>query len=79
MTSNPIVCGTCGTENSPDEDFCTECGLPLTASGEQGLRQNEKAQDQGGVLGGDSAAPDGIAPSPTTDIGATIDDVPPRT
>ncbi|MDP9354745.1 MAG: hypothetical protein M3R02_05585, partial [Chloroflexota bacterium] len=52
MSLNPVTCGNCGTENPPDQDVCMECGLPLTGSGDEGLRENLEAQDHGGLLGG---------------------------
>lgn len=69
MASNPISCSNCGTENPPDQDFCTECGQPLTASAEQGLRENEEAEDHGSILGGRSVGLGGD-PSPlASDVG----------
>jgi hypothetical protein len=50
MSLNPVTCGNCGTENSPEEEFCTNCGQPLTASAEEGLRENLDAQDHGGLF-----------------------------
>jgi hypothetical protein len=50
MSLNPVTCGNCGTENSPEEEFCTNCGQPLTASAEEGLRENLDAQDTGGLF-----------------------------
>ena len=52
MALNPVTCGNCGTENPPDRDFCTNCGQPLTASGDEGLRENLEAQDHGGLIAG---------------------------
>ena len=51
MSSNPETCSNCGTENPPGEDFCVECGQPLTRSAEQGLREQSEAQHEGGVYG----------------------------
>lgn len=51
MEGNPITCGNCGTENPPDEDFCTNCGEPLTQSGQEGMLEQEEAQVEGGVFG----------------------------
>jgi hypothetical protein len=82
IVPNPISCSNCGTENPPDQDFCKECDQPLTGSADQGLRENQEAQDHGGLLGGDSTGVGGLGGvgSPlVTDIGATNDDVPPRT
>ena len=50
MSLNPVTCGNCGTENSPEEEFCTNCGQPLTASAEEGLRENLDAQDHGSLF-----------------------------
>lgn len=52
MSLNPVTCGSCGTENAPDNDVCVKCGLPLTGSGDEALRENLEAQDQGGLIGG---------------------------
>ena len=49
--ANPITCGNCGTENSPDEAFCTNCGEPLTRSAQEGMVEQEEAQHEGGVYG----------------------------
>lgn len=51
MSLNPETCSHCGTENPPDQDFCIECGQPLSRSAEQGLRSQQSAQDEGGVYG----------------------------
>jgi len=32
MTSEPLVCPSCGTTYGPDERFCTRCGMPLVHS-----------------------------------------------
>ncbi|HEY7030946.1 MAG TPA: zinc-ribbon domain-containing protein [Thermomicrobiales bacterium] len=57
MSLNPVTCGNCGTENSPDEEFCTNCGQPLTQSAEEGLRENIEAQDSPSLFGAGGAAP----------------------
>jgi adenylate cyclase len=31
MTASALVCGSCGTELSPNSKFCNECGAPVTA------------------------------------------------
>lgn len=49
--ANPITCGNCGTENAPDEEFCTNCGEPLTRSAQKGMLEQEEAQVEGGVYG----------------------------
>ena len=70
MASNPVSCSNCGTENPPGQDFCTECDQPLTASADEGLRENQEAQDQGGVIGGD-------ATPLTSDVGTTDEEIRP--
>lgn len=49
--TNPETCTNCGTENPPNQDFCIECGLPLTQSAESGMREQMEAQEEGGVFG----------------------------
>ncbi len=56
MSLNRVTCGNCGTENPPDQDVCSECGLPLTGSGDEAFRENLEAQDQGGLIGGSRTA-----------------------
>ncbi len=63
MSLNPVTCGNCGTENPPDQDVCSECGLPLTGSGDEALRENLDAQDQGGLIGGSGTAGTGAQPT----------------
>jgi hypothetical protein len=72
------TCGNCGTENALGEDYCTKCGKPLTRAGEQALRESDRAQDQGGVLGSDPV--DGPAPGDTSGnlSGPTASQMPPR-
>ncbi len=48
---NPVTCGNCGTENSPDQDFCVNCGQPLTKSAAQGIVEQAEAQREGGAFG----------------------------
>lgn len=73
MSLNPVTCGHCGTENAPEEDFCVNCGQPLTGSAEEGLRENLEAQDTGslfdhggtpgvGMVGGPGAVPTPLLP-----------------
>jgi len=85
MSSNTVTCGNCGTENSPDEDFCTNCGQPLTQSAEEGLRENIEAQDSpsifgaGGTLGtGGIVAAGGLGQTLITTGNAPNPDLPPR-
>lgn len=68
MASNPVSCGNCGTENPADQDVCAECGQPLTASADQGLRESEDAQEHGG---GDPVGPSGAATPLTPDADTT--------
>jgi hypothetical protein len=51
MADNTEVCSNCGTENPAGQDFCIRCHQPLTASAEEGVRENLDAQDRGGRLG----------------------------
>jgi hypothetical protein len=69
MSDNPVTCGNCQTENDPGNDFCSNCGQPLTRSAEEGMVENQEAQDQGGFLGGTSAQQPGVATTyvPNTD------------
>lgn len=50
MSANPVTCGNCGTENRPEQDTCTKCGLPLTSSGEGQLRTELEQQNEEGLL-----------------------------
>jgi len=77
MASNPVSCSNCGTENPPGQDFCTECDQPLTASADGGLRENQEAQDQGGVIGGDAVGLGGDATPLTSDVGTTDEEIRP--
>lgn len=63
MSLNPVTCGNCGTENPSEQDVCIECGLPLTGSGDEALRENLEAQDHGGLIGGSGTV--GTGPQPT--------------
>ncbi len=69
MSDNPVTCGNCQTENDPGNDFCSNCGQPLTRSAEEGMVENQEAQDRGGVLGGTSSPQPGVATTyvPNTD------------
>ena len=44
---NPIVCGSCQTENPGDADFCEGCGAPLTQSAEAEVMEGQAAMDHG--------------------------------
>jgi hypothetical protein len=59
MEGNPETCSNCGAENRPGADFCAECGQPLTQSAESGLREQQDAQDHGGLIGGNDEVPPG--------------------
>jgi hypothetical protein len=72
------TCGNCGTENALGEDYCTECGEPLTRAGEQALRENIRAQEQGGVLGSDPREGPATADSRENMTGPTASQMPPR-
>jgi zinc-ribbon domain len=56
MADNSERCSNCGTENPEGADFCVKCHQPLTASAEEGIRENQEAQEHGGLF-----AEDGIA------------------
>ena len=63
MAENTITCGNCQTENPKDQDFCIECGQPLTGSGEQEVRENVDAQSGGSFIGNDDVVGSGaVAP-----------------
>ena len=51
MADNGERCSNCGTENPEGADFCVKCHQPLTASAEEGIRENLDAQDDGGLFG----------------------------
>lgn len=55
MSGTPTTCGNCQTENEPESDFCSECGQPLTRSAEEGIVEQEQAQNTGGLIGGTAA------------------------
>lgn len=50
MTTNEERCGHCGTVNEWGRDRCKHCGQPLTASGENAMRESSAAGEHGGVL-----------------------------
>lgn len=75
MAANPTTCSNCGTENAPGQDFCTNCDQPLTASADQGLRENQAAQDRGGLIAGDAVGLGADAPPLASDTGV-LDDGP---
>jgi hypothetical protein len=39
LTSEPLVCPTCGTTHPLDMRFCPSCGMPLTYAGQTGVDQ----------------------------------------
>jgi predicted amidophosphoribosyltransferase len=49
MSENTVVCTDCQTENSPENDFCSNCGLPLQRSAEEEVRINDSqhSHDEG--------------------------------
>lgn len=53
---NPTTCGNCGTENPPDAEFCVNCGLPLTRSAGEEMRERREAQVEDGFFGTDDDA-----------------------
>lgn len=50
MADNTEACGNCGTENPAGQDFCVKCHRPLTASTDEGIRENLAAQEGGRAL-----------------------------
>ena len=65
MADNTETCGHCGTNNPVGQDFCITCHQPLTASAEEGIRENQDAQDHGGLFG----AGQGIGQGAGLDLG----------
>ncbi len=59
MTENPVTCGNCHTENAPGSDYCSNCSQPLTRSAEEGMIENEQAQNRGGIFTPTSDTPGG--------------------
>ncbi|MCC6791486.1 MAG: hypothetical protein IT336_07380 [Thermomicrobiales bacterium] len=57
MSLNPVTCGNCGTENSPEEDFCVNCGPPLTGSADESIRESLEAQESDGLFDHGGATP----------------------
>jgi hypothetical protein len=56
MADNGERCSICGTENPEGADFCVKCEQPLTASAEEGIRENLDVQDNDSLIGGGGAA-----------------------
>ncbi len=56
MSTNPSTneerCSNCGAINPVGQDKCIKCGMPLTASAEEGLRVNLEAENNAAVMGG---------------------------
>ncbi len=69
MSENPVTCGNCKTENDPGSDFCSNCGQPLTRSAEEGMEEQDEAQDRGGLMGGGNIGLGGVASPHVTGIG----------
>ena len=86
MTDNSETCGHCGTANPVGQDFCIKCHQPLTASAEEGIRENLEAEEQGGLFGAGQGAGLGLGglgggiglPLDTTSDDATHHWMPPR-
>ena len=51
MADNSETCSNCGTNNPEGADFCVKCHQPLTASAEEGIRENMDAQDSDSLFG----------------------------
>jgi len=51
MADNGERCSNCGTDNPVGQDFCIKCQQPLTASAEEGMRENLDAQDSDSLFG----------------------------
>lgn len=69
MSANAVVCGNCGTENPPDQDECTKCGMPLTGSADQELRAELEEQNDEGLLA--------VREDAATGTGLGLSDAPP--
>ncbi len=69
MSDNPTTCGNCHTENAAENDFCSNCGLPLTRSAESAVTENQAAQDTGSIFSHPVDQPGGAATThvPNTD------------
>ena len=50
MSTNPIRCGNCGTDNPPGADTCRKCGKPLTLSADEALRAEIAEENDEGLL-----------------------------
>ena len=59
MADNGERCSNCGTENPVGQDFCIKCQQPLTASAEEGMRENLDAQGNDSLSGAGGAAAGG--------------------
>ncbi len=59
MADNGERCSNCGTENPVGQDFCSKCRQPLTASAEEGMRENLDAQANDSLFGAGGAAAGG--------------------
>ena len=56
MADNGERCSNCGTDNPVGQDFCIKCQQPLTASAEEGMRENLDAQGNDSPFGEGGAA-----------------------
>jgi len=54
-TDNGERCGNCGTINPVGQDKCINCGQPLTASADEGIRTNIAATNDESLMGGRNA------------------------
>jgi hypothetical protein len=72
MSTNPIRCGNCGTDNPPGTETCRKCGQPLTLSADEALRTEIAEENNEGLL----AAREDATAMGTSGPGTPI--VPPR-
>ncbi|HWV34835.1 MAG TPA: zinc ribbon domain-containing protein [Thermomicrobiales bacterium] len=71
--SNPVTCGNCGTENPPGQDFCTNCGQPLTGSADEAIREHIEATEDDGVIGSNAPGADGAVSAVDAGFGVPVD------
>jgi hypothetical protein len=59
---NPTVCGNCGTENPPGQDFCLKCHAPLTLSADPTVLEGtpEAPDELRRLEGGDDEPPGSV-------------------
>ena len=70
MSGNTIECSNCGTVNEAGRDTCVQCGQPLTASADEGLRTQVAAQEHGGALAPEREFAPAVEPTMAGTFGA---------